>query len=408
MLMRARDSNNNTWYVLRYASDFTPRTDPAIAPWLSPELEPTLVYDAERHVLELRPGTPAADADALPGLAVDLDGRVYTVDAHTGRILVRCGGIERELVGERGAIGCAAGLALDRRGLLYIADPAAHRVLVVRIADGSLAGILADGLTEPIDAAVSHGGSLVVADRAAGRVVVFDGRFARCGSFIPCDAHGIITTPRPIAVMVDADDAVLVADAKYPRLLRFTIDGRLLGEIEPHSLARRTDVSSIGLDALDKAYAGLDDDCDRLAAVHRALRLQRLSLRHDFAPCGTFVSAVLDGGAPGIEWHKVVIDADVPAGTWLKVQTVTDDDPEALADPALIPTIDEGEDVLGLTGPAFVPFEDADCAVRPRMTAAVPDRLVFSPPGRYLERSASFDRPVHGERIGGILALLLT
>src|SRR5690242_5975993 len=102
MLMAARDSNNATWYLLRYSCDFTPRTDPTIAAWMSPSLEPTLFYDTERHVLELLPGTPAADADPLPGLAVDVDGRVYTVDADTGRVIVRCGGAERELVRERG------------------------------------------------------------------------------------------------------------------------------------------------------------------------------------------------------------------------------------------------------------------------------------------------------------------
>jgi phage tail-like protein len=395
----SRDSNNATWYVLRYAADFTPRTDPTIPAWMSPALDPTVFYDADRHVLELLPGTPATEAEPLPGIAVDVDGSIYEVDPAAGRVLVRCGSTKRELVCVRGVIGSAAGLALDRRGLLYIADPPAHRVLVVIADDGNLAGALAGGLQEPIDVAVSPDGWIFVADRKGGRIVIFSSRFDRCGEFSARDSKGVIETPRPIAVMVDAHGAVLVADANYPRLLRFTRGGQFLGEAEPHAVSRNAEELAIALDALEKAYgktlprfyAGTCGPCrpardggDRLAAVHRALRLVRMSLGHEFAPCGAFVSAALDGGSPGVEWHKIEIDADVPDGTWLKVQTVTAEDPEDLDAPATIPTVDEDADLLDLTEPAFVPFEDSSCAIRPRMPSQMADRLVFSPAGRFL------------------------
>jgi phage tail-like protein len=395
----SRDANNATWYVLRYAPDFTPRTDPTIPGWMSPALDPTLFYDPDRHVLELLPGKPAAEAEPLPGLAIDVDGSIYEIDKTTGRVLQRCGTHVRELVGQHGVIGSAAGLALDRRGLLYIADPPAHRVLVVIADDGSLAGALAGGLEEPIDIAVSPDGWIFVADREGGRIVVFSSQFDRCGEFVPKDGNGVIGKPRPIAVMVDAEGGVLVADAFYPRLLRFTRRGQLLGEAEPHAIARNEEELPVALDALEKSYgktlprfyAGTCGPCrpardggDRLAAVHRALRLVRLSLGHDFAPCGTFVSAALDGGSPGVEWHKIEIDADVPDGTWLKLQTVTADNPDDLEAPALIPTVDEDADLVNLEAPAFVPFEDSSCAIRPRMPSRPSDRLVFSPPGRFL------------------------
>ncbi len=395
----SRDANNATWYVLQYATDFQPRTDPTLDPWVSPVLDPSLFYDASRHVLELLPTKPSTEADPLPGLAVDVDGQIYRVDPNTGRVLVACGDHERELVCERGALASAAGLALDRRGLLYIADPPAHRVLVVLPDDGSLSGVLVGGLVEPVDVAVAPNGRIYVADRAAGTIVVFSPRFDRCAAFVPKDADGVIATPRPIAVMIDADGAVLVADGNYPRLLRFTPDGRLLGDEEPRALAQQLAEGSVALAALRKAYGSIvprfyagtcgpcrprHDGGDRLAAVHRALRLLRLTLGHTFAACGTFVSAALDGGSPGVEWHAIGIDADLPDGTWLKVQTVTADDPHALANPAAIPTVTETEDLLSLAVPTFVPFEDASCAVQPRMPDVVPDRLVFSPPGRWL------------------------
>ena len=198
---------------------------------------------------------PAAEAEPLPGLAVDVDGRGYRVDPVTGRIIVHCGSSERELVCERGAIGSAAGLALDRRGLLYIADPPAHRVLVVLPDDGSLAGALAGGLEEPVDVAPAPTGRIYVADRKGGTIAVFDSRFDRCGGFVPKDSEGVIVTPRPIAVMIDADDTVLVADASYPRLLRFSPDGTLIGDERAHALAARADERALSLDALEKRTA---------------------------------------------------------------------------------------------------------------------------------------------------------
>jgi phage tail-like protein len=395
----SRDANNATWYVLQYATDFLPRTDPTLDPWVSPVLDPSVFYDGSRHVLELLPVKPSTEAEPLPGLAVDVDGQIYRVDPDTGRVLVVCGDHERDLVCERGALASAAGLALDRRRLLYIADPPAHRVLVVLPDDGSLAGVLAGGLVEPVDVAVAPNGRIYVADRAAGVIAIFGPRFNRCGTFVPKDVDGVIATPRPITVMIDADGAVLVADGNYPRLLRFAPDGRLLGDEEPHALAQQLAEGPVALVALQKAYGSIvprfytgacgpcrprHDGGDRLAAVHRALRLLRLTLGHAFAACGTFVSAALDGGSPGLEWHAIEIDADVPNGTWLKVQTVTADDPWDLANPATIPTVGESEDLLSLTASAFVPFEDASCAVQPRMPDTVPDRLVFSPPGRWL------------------------
>jgi phage tail-like protein len=259
--------------------------------------------------------------------------------------------------------------------------------------------VLAGGLIEPVDVAPSPGGRIYVADRKGGKIAIFDSRFERSGEFVPRDSEGVITTPRPIAVMIDADGTVLVADANYPRLLRFSSDGHLIGDEQPHALAVRTEERSLSLSVLERAYGRRlprfyggtcgpcrpqEDGGERLATVHRALRLMRLSLAHQFMACGTFVSAALDGGTPGVTWHKIEIDADVPEGTWIKVQTVTADDPDTLNTPASIPGIGEDKDVRTVAMPTFVPFEDASCAVGPRMPDDVPDRLVFSAPGRWL------------------------
>ncbi len=403
--MPSTNANNATWYILRYARDFTPDPpDPLVRPWRRPVLGPELFYDDPRHVLELRPVAPAAGTEAEPlrGIAVSPEGEVYLSDPERGTVLVRrCDGRECELPCERDVFARPAGLSLDRRGLLFVADPAARRVVALSTADGSVAAVIAGGLQEPVDVAASPDGLLYVADRATGEIVVYGPRLAApLRRFATRGPEGLPAAPRPIAVAVEADGAIVVADAAHPRLLRFGPEGQPLAEVPLHGGIPAGDVvlevlrSTQGLRA-PREVAGMcgpcapeDDLGKRLAALHLALRRILLRLAQTFEPCGAFVSAALDGGRPGVPWHKIEIDADVPPGTWLKIQTVTADDPELLADPSALPAPLE-----------FQPFEDVStCAAKPAMPfegargvpegartwGPVPDRLIFSPPGRWL------------------------
>ena len=399
--MFTRDANNATWYVLRYARDFVPPPpDPAVPGWQVPVLEDAaLFYDDARHVLELRPTPSLVEEEPLPGIAVDVDGEIYRVDPVTGTLVVRrCDGSECGLVCERDVLATPAGLALDRRGYLYVADRLARRVVVVLPDDGSVAGVLVGGLVEPVDVAVAPTGRIYVADRAGGLIVMFNARLERVGAFSPRNGEAQPASPRPIAVMIDADGSVLVADAAHPRLLRFDPDGHPRADVELQARLAELPGGPVALDALTKAYgrsvprflAGVcgpprptRDGAERLAAVHLALRLLMLRLTRSFAACGTYVSAALDGGSPGVQWHRVEIDADLPPGTWLKVQTVTADDPEVLSDPSTIPTV-HPDPPAPEPALVFTPDEDASCDVKPAAPAGIPDRLVLSPPGRYL------------------------
>ena len=375
--MPTTNANNETWYMLRYASDFVPRP-PSVPAWQSPMLDSTLLWDDGRHVLELRPVASPAEAQPPPGIAVDPDGDVYRSDAPTGCVTVtRCDGTTRSVVCERGTMVAPGGLALDRRGLLYVADPGAPRVLVVLPDDRSVQGVLVDGLKEPVDVVVSPDGAIFVADRAAGTIVRFDARLQKRGQFVPRAASGLPASPRPIAVTVDADGTVLVADAEHPRLLRFAADGTSLGDVDPAARVRALQDGGIALDALGAIYgarmprflAGAcacprvpHDGGEALAAVHLALRLLLLHLDHAFALSGSWTSATLDGGSPGVVWDQVQIDAEVPSGCAILVQAQTAD----AAD----------DSTLG----SFSPNESA---TTPPLTTVL-DRLLFTPPGRHL------------------------
>lgn len=382
--MPARNANNATWYILRYATDFAPRVssaaDPAPPQFVPPD-PPPLVYDDLRHVLELMPATPPQEVPPPPGLAVGIEGEIYRVDPADRRLLQRrCDGSEVPLLCERGVVFAPAGLALDRRGFLYIADPAGGRVIVLRPEDASSVAILSEGLIEPVDVAVAPGGQIHIADRGAGRIVQYSPGFMHRGSFPSQGSGGLPAKPRPIAIMVDADGSLLAADGNFP-WLRFSPKGVPLGDVSFAALAAALTAAGVVLEDLASLLAGptpwfpagfctgpfLKNDAGvALARMHRDVRLLSLRLAHRFVAQGVFLSAALDSGTPGTVWHKLIVDAAFPAASWITVETATADAVGALA----------GTDLVWASaqnGGTPIPF-----------SADLPDQLVQSPPGRYL------------------------
>jgi hypothetical protein len=391
--MPARDANNATWYMLRYATDFAPRTpssgDPS-PPQFVPASVPALFYDDSRNVLELLPVKPAQELSPLPGFAVDLDGEIYRVDPASLVLLRRyCDGTEVSLLCEPGILGTPAGLALDRRGFLYVADPLLARVIVLRPEDGSSIAILAGDLRQPVDVAVAPDGRIYIADQAAGRIIVYDAGFRAEGSFASQGAAPLPAAPRPVAVMIDADGTVLVADANYPWLLRFGPQGAPLGDVSLATLLEPLSAKGISLaDPLAllsgppaRFIAGAcrppytaDDIGVKLAAIHRSLRLLALKLSHSFPLSGAVLSAALDGFVPSTIWHKIVLDAHLPPGTWITVETATSESAAGL--------------VSTLGGAAA--GDDLDWSAPQQagepigFTTQLPDQLIQSNPGRFL------------------------
>jgi hypothetical protein len=208
-------ATRNDDVVSSNASDFLPRTDPTLDPWVSRRGEGGR-WDTTRRSFTIpiaTCSTAAGHTGGGSGAAMAspwTGGQVYRVDPATGLVLVRCG--------NSGASSCAA-RRVTAGGLALVAavcpSPIRRRGdLVVVPDDGSVAGrwrwarqpvdvTRQQAFTSPI-AAVAKSSSSIRADR--------------CGDFVPRDAR-LIVTPRPIAVMIDDDGAVLVADANYPRLL---------------------------------------------------------------------------------------------------------------------------------------------------------------------------------------------
>jgi phage tail-like protein len=383
--MPAHDANNATWRMLRYPLDFESQGTSGPHDPLRPLLDDSLVFD-ERRGLELRPLPLAEEVQPVPGIAIDVNGEVYRSAKRPARIdVTRCDGSVEPLVCEKHVFAAPRGLALDRRGLLYVADIRARRVVAIQPDDGSVRGVLGKGrFVEPVDVAAAPSGHIFVADRGglgpdgqrrAGVIWVYTAGFRFERTFVPQSLTGLPETPRPIAVMVDEDGTILVADASHPRLLRFTPAGYPLGEVDLLSAA-----ANVPAPRAASVFSFLKGACcpprpphdggEGLAGIHRALRLAALVLGRKFETEGVFLSASLDAGSPGIQWHRVEVEAELPEGTRLTIETAAAEDP-ALLDPSTAPA-----------GIWQAP-RNARGEIIP-VTREVPDQLVQSPPGRYL------------------------
>lgn len=287
--------------------------------------EPTLRLDSTREVLELG-GRPLAEARGrLPREVVsDRQGTRYVSDPERHRILRQrvCDPEWLELVGIGGRgpaldeLVHPRGLAIDPCGGLWIADSGNHRVTLVelgepvRVIDALgvrdqwgrfVAGQSGGAMIEPVDVAVDvRRNAIYVADRAGGRVHVFDRNHRYCSSFRPLpidDEAGQHRTPRPLALAVEDDGNLLILDELWPRLLRATPDGVALAEVDPRFCSE--------------------------------LRFAKLALHQRFAARGAAVLGPFDGGTHGIAWHRVVVDLVAPPGTRVGVQTFASDDARA-------------------------------------------------------------------------------
>jgi phage tail-like protein len=111
-----------------------------------------------------------------------------------------------------------------------------------------------------------------------------------------------------------------------------------------------------------------------MATIHRDLRLLALKLSHSFPLSGVVLSAALDGFVRGTIWHKLVLDADLPPGTWITVEAATSDSIDDLV--STLGGAAAGDDLLWRAP------QRADQPIA--FTPQVPDQLIQSAPGRFL------------------------
>lgn len=214
-------------------------------------------------------GTSATKMDIPDGLAIGPDGSLWVADAFNNRVLrfdnaatIASGSGADGVLGQSDFITFASGLSATRmdgpagitvsaNGTLWVADTFNNRVLrfdnAASKADGAAAdGVLGqpnfvtelaaadrDGLSRPMDVAVSASGVLFVADRLNHRVLRFDNAAGKANG---ADAEGVLgqvdftstgfdrtqtTFASPYGVALNAAGDLFVADFGNLRVLGF-------------------------------------------------------------------------------------------------------------------------------------------------------------------------------------------
>lgn len=340
-----RDANDAWWIVVRRPDDWG--VDPE-AGETAPRPDRTR-YDVSRMVLELAPLPLAASSIAPPEVSAP-DGTRYVLDAANSQILRQraCDPEPAPLPGVGGPgwmTGCfcrPAALALDERGWLYVVDRGNHRVQIIDptglspapphdslalIDPGGpgggparvvavLGGVDAWGrpvagegrgrLDDPV--AIAIGPRRIYVATSAGWIHPYD-RQLRAGARFQALRPGAASA-EIVAIAATGDDLVVVAEAGWSRLSRFDCRGGFAGEVDP-----------------DAAPPALRD------AVGRAR----------FALEGTRIVGPIDGGIDGLAWHQVIVDAVLPEGTQVEVQTWAADatplPPPSMAAPPALPAV---------------------------------------------------------------------
>lgn len=307
-----RDSNDSYWIIARYRRDFE-----------NAVFTQTL-FDVQRNVIELTPVSAMRNpAGWLPMAAVyDDAGNAYRADRKQHVLLYKpvCEDDFRplECLGgygwQTGEFHSPTGVTFDCRGWLLVADSGNHRVQVIKPEHGHVIAVLgetdqwgkcvggksAGAMVEPVHAVCNPATYFIyVADRAAGLIHVFDDRFEYVKSFVPATLSAMLKSSlpesarveslMPIAVAIATDGSLLVLDAAYPRILRMTTDGEALDDM--------------GVDSLHNPYpAGRD-------------------LQPRYLSEGEVVIGPMNNGVYDQSWHKIKVEADIPAGASIELQS---------------------------------------------------------------------------------------
>jgi phage tail-like protein len=311
---------------------------------------------------------------SLPtGIAVDDYGNIYIVDKENSSILKYDGCTELPLavkcVGGKGVavkeFDSPTGIAISSKGDVYISDSNNHRVQVFKLKgfvlkdvwgrvdeDGKpVSGAEKSEFKTPWDLAVGYKEYVYVVDRGNNRIQ----KFAPNGECV--NAFGITELDDPLHIAIDEKDFVYVIDST-PKVKKFDQDGNLLEEVEyVGEVAENFPPALLTVDAAGRVHyefkyskinlvlkhkfkiegSVVEGDCvivkkgvvpgiyfdgDKLIINSDDIPEPREE-EIDYLEEGTFYSEALDSEEYRCKWHKILLDADIPLGTSVTVQTYT-------------------------------------------------------------------------------------
>jgi phage tail-like protein len=239
-------------------------------------------------------------------------------------------------------------------GAIHVADRRNRRVQ--RIERDGTVGKPLEGFSDPIKVALSPTGTLAVVDK--GRVVLFV-----AGKDTPRQS---LDVPLATCLTFDGDGYLYVGAG-----VDSTISGGLVYKFAPQPSGCYR-VMGIGVLGVEENITEIvwTKEFNLLGIVRGKSaprpRICSIATNGSYAPQGAFESNVLDSGVESCQWHRIELNAAIPAGTYIAVATLTGNDPKALA------SAPWQTQELNLTQPD------------PKRPDQKPDCLVQSGPGQYL------------------------
>ena len=358
--------------------------------------------------LAVKPGTGrplAADDGSFGGMTVPVQvavgpGELLCVLDGAGRVLLYDPCTERfaplaclSTPPLRPGLGAPVAIAIDPSGRLILLDGTARTLSFIRLADGyplrrtgpfapdgnGLRTVKLDQGTDPLtggpdgtasapagawtpaDVAVLADGRLLVSDRDAGALRLFDTRGCYLASWTGAtETQPPLVKPGALAVGTDGrifvveqgEAAIAILDAEGNILERSTDPALLAGDFAPSSIAVDADgtiwighrldgaVTRIGRDAAGQCCPPervrlTPAECRILAfdrdgnAIHGSAR-QPCLIRTDSTAWlteGLFTSDALDSGMTGTRWDRLHLALTIPEGTSVTLLTTTSDAP---------------------------------------------------------------------------------
>jgi phage tail-like protein len=369
------------------------------------------------------------------GLAFDRWCRAYRSRPETGRVDVSQNRVSQNAVGLNGvgqnlpAPACPgplrfpAGLAVDRRQRLYLAETGTGLVHVIDLWGQRLLRRIAVGRGRPIDVAPDCGRAIVLTNEPS--LVLIDGRRGPLpGPALvrPCYPGGLLArriAPGPLILWRAADgrgvlarpDGTVLLEVDGPADLDCTAAGELVLGGAPGIPLRRFQLTGDALTELEPVEAlGYDGGAvcyapdGRIAFTTEAGYGWTSGSAAVHLTDGSVTSYRLDSGGYRTRWGRLFLDACLPAGTDVRARFVTTDDdlnpdpvpasppargaravPDPQATPPLVP-----QHLLLAAGSDSAVYRRPSGSEQPWLPAtdtvgfATYETPVLAPPGRYL------------------------
>jgi phage tail-like protein len=254
-------------------------------------------------------------------------------------------------------------IAVDARNSIHVVDRGNRRIQIIRANGAWQYEFSEQGWVSPTRLALGSDGLMAVVDAGTKSVTVLAGGVSQLLS----------TVENPQSVTIDDQARIYVGDA----------EGLIHVFVPDPNQPNRYESAGTGLTSFNGAIGDLawDSTYGLLAIVSETStggpqqRLWKIKPDGARVRTGTYITQALDSNTPNCQWHRVLLNASVPAGTSIQIDSFTTE-----------PTGPVSQVTSQVTGDAFNQWKRCVKAGNDN-----PECLVQSGPGRYLWLRLTFN-----------------